>query len=416
MGMFTITSQVSQNRKDSVLSVDRFKIRKYPSQDGFQEHLLISDLSPSIRLLYFLGIFPRDKISTKNVSHVRNLMSKLFGILLCTWWCYAVTVSTLSVTRIVKNLRTNFTINFMNILIAFKILVMYRKRHQILSTIRFIEKFHVSVADNSYRSIKKTLTIMAVACFVATIFQMVVSIEYLKAAGFLEDYSNDFQLGLNVTLEKAIFFRIYPKIVFTVTVFYHHFTPMALCIFICSIYFTFKRSIEEFRNRIKRETLKSSMDIDWCASSFNGMADTMLTVEDLLSSVTLLLYGILMANQLCVITHCIIGGKIISHPMSIMMEVVVTIKNLTVFFSLTLTGSSVADSMQGVAYEIKRLTAESRRDFEKVSLLMQNASSSCFSLTAWRMFSLKRSLILTTASVMLSYAMLLMQFAQQKKD
>lgn len=413
--MFTVTSQLSQNRKDSVLSVDRFKIRKYPSQDGFEDHMLISDLSPSIRLLYFLGIFPRDKIS-QNVSHVRNLMSKLFGIFLCIWWCYVVIVSTLSVTRIVKNLRTNFTINFTNILIAFKILVMFRKRHQIHSTIRSIEQFHISVTDNSYKPIKKILTIMAVACFVATIFQIVVSIEYLKAAGFLEDYSNDFQLGLNGTQEKALFFRIYPKIVFTVTVFYHHFAPIALCIFICSIYFTFKRSIEEFRNRIKSETLKSSMDIDWCASSFNRMAEAMSTVEDLLSSVTLLLYGILMTSQLCVITHCIIGGKIISHPVSIMMEVVLTIKNLSVFFWLTLTGSSVADSMQGVTYEIKRLTAESRRDFEKVSLLMQNASSSSFSLTAWRMFNLKRSLILTTASVMLSYAMLLMQFAQQKKD
>ncbi|KAG8193260.1 hypothetical protein JTE90_027004 [Oedothorax gibbosus] len=278
-----------------------------------------------------------------------------------------------------------------------------------------MQQFHLFVANYSYKPIKKRFTVLACICLVATIVQIVVSLEYLKAAGFLEGYSNDFQLGLNVTLKESPFFAIYPKTVFAVTVFYHHFTPVALCIFICSIYLTFKQSVKAFSDRIKSEQSKRSTDIDWCASSFNRMTEIMSKVEDLLSGVTLLMYGILMANQLCVITHCIISDMN-SHPMSIIMESLLTIKNITVFFALTLTGCSVAEEMQVVCNEIRRLTSESRRDFEKVSLLMQNVSSTSLYFTAWKMFSLKRSLILTTASVMISYAMLLMQFAQQKTD
>ncbi|GFU27497.1 uncharacterized protein NPIL_30241 [Nephila pilipes] len=390
------------------------KIEIFVSQETLPEDKILNDLSPSIHLISLFGIFPQDKYSNK-MSQCRRFLSRTVQNLIHVFWLHILIVAALLVIPIARPLQSNFTLNLMDIVIAIIRFVFHWKKHKIYSTIRSIEYFYLSVTNDRYKPIKSSLIALCCGCVLASLSMAIPSLEHLRVAGVMEDYSRNFIFGLNITKEESEFFHILPTVFATIVVFCHHFIPITSCIFICSIYLTFKKSIIKFEEKIEADRSMKNVNIDVYTALYNKMIDVLSEVENLLSPSTFFLYGCLMTNQLCVLTQIIASGGMLTHPASITMQALVSIKNSVIFFSITLIGSSVTRAMNNVVRQLKCVTVDSRRDFEKLSLLLQNACSSSPSLTAWQMFRLKKNLFLTMSSVMISYGMLLVQFSNQNK-
>ncbi|GIY65572.1 uncharacterized protein CEXT_379681 [Caerostris extrusa] len=392
------------------------KFKNFLSQKTDPNNKILHDLSPSIHMILLLGIFPRDKSTSKKDSLLRRFFCRTVENLIHAFWLYVFVVGSLVVSPLTRHLQTNFTLSLMNMIIAIVHFVLHLKRHKVYSVIRTIEKFYTSATTDAYQPMRNRLIALICGCLLLCFVMIITSLEHLKVAGVLEDYTKDFVFGMNTTKEDCKFFDIFPMLFVTTTVIYHHLSPISVSIFICSIHLTFKKSVAKFGERIEKDRLSKCTNIDIYISLYNRMVDVLGEVEDLLSASTFFLYGGLITNQLCVLTQVIANGGILTHPASIMMESMLTVKNFVIFFSITLIGSSVTQETNKVAREIKCLTVESSHDFEKLSILLQNVCSTSASLTAWQMFSLKKNLILTTASVMVSYGMLLVQFSNQTNN
>lgn len=413
MQYITVIPKPEEERKASVKALEGFQV--IYKGNNTMEGRILSDLSPSFHLLTLLGTFSMDRNSLKKNSQCQRFLIRVIESIIHTVWLYVFIISTLSTIRIARQLHTSFTLCLMNVVVVIIRFVFHFKKHKIHSAVRAIEQFYSNVTDEEYKPMKNVLTMLCCACLLASFAMGIISTEHLRAAGTFEKYAKDFVFGLNFTPDQAVYFRIFSQGMFSATIFYHHFLPVSLCIFICSVYVAYKRVLDSFVRRIRADVLRRAVDIDVYVTLYKNMLDVLSEVEDLLSACTFFMYGCLMANQLCVITQIINVGGMLTHPASVMMEFVLSIKNITIFFSITLIGSSISQEMDNVRTEIKQLPVESSRDFEKLSLVLQGVCSTPTTLTAWKMFSLKRSLILTTASVMITYSMLLLQFSQQNR-
>ncbi|KAF8773693.1 hypothetical protein HNY73_016328 [Argiope bruennichi] len=389
------------------------KIKSNLGEHVIPEDIILQDLCPSIRLILLLGIFPKDK-NSKDSCYFR-FMSRTIQNIIHAFWLYVFIIGSLVVIPLMRQLQTNFTLSLMNMIIAIIHFILHLKRYKVYPTVRAIEKFYFSVTTEGYQPMRKRLLVLVFCCLLAVFAMALFSFEHLRVAGVMDGYSKDFIFDMNTTKKECAFFQIFSSLFVTSTVMYHHLTPIATCIFICSIYLAFKKTISKFKERIRADRLQKNTNFDCYIFLYNRMLDVLSEVEDLLSACTFFLYGCLVTNQLCVVTQIIANGGMLTHPASVLMESLLTVKNTAIFFSLTLIGSSVTQEMNNVAREIKCLSIESTHDFEKLSLLLQNVSNSSASLTAWQMFTLKRSLILTMTSVLTSYGMLLVQFSNQNK-
>ncbi|GFR01873.1 uncharacterized protein TNCT_433441 [Trichonephila clavata] len=391
------------------------KIEIYVNQEILPEDKILNDLSPSIHLISLFGIFPQDKNSDKKISQCHRFLSRTVQNIIHVFWLHILIVAFLLVIPIARPLQSNFTLNLMDIVIAIIRFVFHLKKDKIYSTIRSIENFYSSVTNDTYKPMKNSLITLFCGCLLASLAMAIPSLEHLRVAGVMEDYSKNYMFGLNITKDESEFFYILPTVIATIVVFCHHFVPMTSCIFICSIYLTFKKSIDKFEEKIKTDRLMKNVNINTYTALYNRMIEVLADVEDLLSASTFFLYGCLLTNQLCVLTQIIANGGMLTHPASITMQALVSIKNTVIFYSITWIGSSVTIAMSNVGRQLKCMTVDSRHDFEKLSLLLQNACSTSPSLTAWQMFRLRKNLILTMSSVMISYGMLLVQFTNQNK-
>ncbi|KAG8200066.1 hypothetical protein JTE90_001923 [Oedothorax gibbosus] len=414
MQYVTVIPRTEEERKVSIKSLEDFQTSYHVNKN--MEGRILPDLSPSFRLLYLFGTFSMDRELSKKYSQCCRFFIQVIENIINAFWIYVFVASALSTISIARQMQTSFTLCLMNVITVIIRFIFYWKKHKIRSTVRAIEQFYDSVTDEEYKPLKNILTVMSFACIISACTMGMICAEHLRVAGTFDQFANDFVFGFNFTNYKAnMYFHIFSKTIFTTTIFYHHFLPVSMCIFICSVYVAFKRAITAFSRRINSDILRRIIDIDFFASSYKTMLEVLQRVEDLLSACTFFMYGCLLANQLCVITQIIAGAGQPAQPTSVLMEVSLSIKNVVIFYSITLIGASISQEMDNVRTQIKQLPVESSRDFEKLSLMIQGVCSSPATLTAWKMFCLKRSLILTTGSVMITYSMLLLQFSQQNR-
>lgn len=376
---------------------------------------MYADLSPCIRFLTLIGIFPEpDKETGKKMFCVR-LFRKLAVLIGHAFWFYVFFISLLSAVKLSRQFKTNFTLTLFSSLIAIIRFAVYMKMSKIQPTVHSIESFHLSVSKQRYRSIGKTVKFLCYGGTVAALIMAVISLEYLKLAGIFNPFARDFVFGFKFSNDTFIFVQYFPSIMFTSTIFYHHFIPLIVCLHICTIFYMLKNAIRGFADSLKHDRLEGAPDVVVCVLKFNRMLDIIAEVEDILGIAIFFSYGSMMTNQLCTMNSILLGNYLENHPAPLLKEAVMSIKNGIIFLCLTLFGASVTEEAERVLDEIRRLVTVPEQDFKKLSLLLQMSNNSKVSATAWKIFTLKRSLLLTTASVMTTYGMLLMQISQQKR-
>lgn len=396
-----------KSRKDSQLT----KI----DSEIFELGQMYSDVLPCIHFLTLIGAFAVKNREAGKKRMFYYLFRKLTAIIMHTFWLYVFFISFLSTIRLSRQFKTNFTLSLGSTLVAIIRFAVHWKMHKVESVVQSIEIFYLSITKTGYRSKKCTIRSICYGGTVAALIMCGISIKHFKVSGMFNTFTREFVFGLNLSNDTSPFFQYIPAILFTCTVFYHHFIPLIVSLYIISVFFILRNAIGKFVENLKYDRLEGVPDLTLYTLKFNRMLDIIAEVEELLGVAIFFLFGCLMTNQLCVM-NSILGGNNVDHPASLMMEFVISIKNIVIFFSLTLFGASVTEQIENVADELRKMVTVPGQDFEKLSLLLQSVNNSKVSVTAWKIFTLKRSLFLTTLSVMTTYGMLLMQIAQQTRN
>lgn len=382
---------------------------------NFEMGQMYYDLSPCIRFLHVIGVFAMKDEKSGKKRLCFYAVQKLAAIIMHIFWFYVFFISFLSAVRLSRQFKTNFTLSLGNALVAIIRFAVYWKIHKVKSVIQSIEIFYLSITKRGYRSIRCMIRSICYGGTISAMIMCAISVKHQQLSGTFSTFSRDFVLGMKFSNDTSPFFPYFPSIVFISTLFYNHFIPLIVCLYIMSIFYVLRSAIKKFVESLKYNRLEGVPDLTVYTLKFNRMLDIVAEVEDLLSVPIFFSFGCLMTNQLCVMNSIIVGNNLDNHPASLMMESMISIKNIVIFFTLTLSGASVTDEIENVVDEIRKLVTIPGQDFEKLSLLLQNVNSSKVSVTAWKIFTLKRSLFLTTVSVMTTYGMLLMQIAQQTK-
>lgn len=380
----------------------------------FKLGLVDSDLSPCIHMLFLAGIFPQRK-ETKESCCI-TLLRKSITAMIHIYWTYIFFISFFTTIRLSQQFKTDFTMSVVNVLTAIIRFAVHQKRNKIYPAIESIENFYLIFPNKGYKARKSVIQTLCYAGILAAIIMTIISVEHLKVKGQYESYSRDFILGLNTTQNVSYFVEYFPYAILITTIFCHHFIPLLICLYICSTFHILRKAVTKFIDTIKHDRQTGNSDLTVYMSEYNRMMAVVSEIDDLLGIPIFFSIGCLISNQLCVMNTLIIGEKKLLHPVSTFMECILSIKNAFIFLSITSFGAVLNEEIENVSTEIRKLIKVPGYDFQKLSLLLQNVNNSKISVTAWKMFTLKRNLVLTTASVITTYGMLLMQFHQQGKS
>ena len=403
-----------------IVNSKRHRIRKSlksteNNAKNFEMGQMYSDLSPCIHFLHLIGVFALENHENGKKRLCLHLFRKLAVVIMHTLWLYIFFISFLSSIRLSRQFKTNFTLSLGNALVAIIRFGVHWKIYKVKPVIQSIEIFSLSITKQGYRSIRCMIRSICYGGTVAALIMCAISAKHQQISGTFNTFSRDFVLGVKFPNDTSAFFQYFPFIVYTSTLFYHHFIPLIVSLYITSVFYILRNAIGKFVESLKYDRLEGIPDLTVYTLKFNRMLDIVAEVEDLLGVPIFFSFGCLMTNQLCVMNSILVGNNLDNHPASLMMESIISIKNIVIFFTLTMSGASVTDEIENVVNEIRKMVTIPGQDFEKLSLLLQNVNSSKVSVTAWKIFTLKRSLFLTTVSVMTTYGMLLMQIAQQTK-
>lgn len=227
----------------------------------FEVGNMSSDLSPCFYLLYFIGIFPscNQEIKAKKVYFI--FVRKIATAIIHAIWFYIFFISFLTTIHLSRQFKTDFTICLVNALVVLIRFAVHHKMHKVKSIIKSIEIFYSSVSKEDYKRIKTAIKAFCYGATLAAVAMCIISTEHMKISDKFNRFSRDFIFGMNVSNDSSFFLQYFPIVIFTSTIFYQNFIPLAVCIYISSIFYILRKAIGKFVESIRYDRLEGVPDV-----------------------------------------------------------------------------------------------------------------------------------------------------------